>query len=365
MIEDQKYIIDKIVNIVKDRQIDIVMIAGDIYDKGIPSIDAVNLFSSFLTRLYKLGVKVLVISGNHDSKDRLAFGNELFIDNGVYIESIFNGVLRKEVFEDNNGKLNIFMLPFIKPVDVRIWYPDLSINSYNDAVKAIIDNTEINKSERNIIMVHQFVTASGVDIERSESETISLGGIDNVDVSLFDDFDYVAMGHVHGAQKLIRDTVRYAGSPLKYSFSEVNQKKSVPIIEFNSKDDIKIDLVVLEPVRDMRIIKGPILKLLSKDVYSLGNRDDYINAIITDNDYVVNAIGKLRKVYKNVLKLEYSNNRNLLDGNVVNNVSNDMKDKSPLDLFKDFYLEQNNIELDVKREKILSDVIKELVDETD
>lgn len=357
MIEDQKYIIDKIVNIVKDRQIDIVMIAGDIYDKGIPSIEAVNLFSSFLTRLYKLGVNVLVISGNHDSKDRLAFGNELFIDNGVYIESIFNGVLRKEVFEDNNGKLNIFMLPFIKPVDVRTWYPALSINSYNDAVKAIIDNTEINKSERNIIMVHQFVTASGVDIERSESETISLGGIDNVDVSLFDDFDYVAMGHVHGAQKLIRDTVRYAGSPLKYSFSEVNQKRSVPIIEFNSKDDIKIDLVVLEPVRDMRIIKGPILKLLSKDIYSLGNRDDYINAIITDDDYVVNAIGKLRKVYKNVLKLEYSNNRNLLDSNVVSKVSNNMKDKSPLDLFKDFYLEQNNIELDVKREKILMDII--------
>ena len=364
MILDQKYIIDKIINIVKDRQIDIVMIAGDIYDKGIPSIEAVNLFSSFLTRLYKLGVKVLVISGNHDSKDRLAFGNELFIDNGVYIESIFNGVLRKEVFEDNNGKLNIFMLPFIKPADVRMWYPDLPINSYNDAVKAIIDNTEINKSERNIIMVHQFVTASGVDIERSESETISLGGIDNVDVSLFDDFDYVAMGHVHGAQKLIRDTVRYAGSPLKYSFSEVNQKKSVPVIEINSKDDIKIDLVELEPIRDMRIIKGPILKLLSKDVYSLGNRDDYINAIITDDDYVVNAIGKLRKVYKNVLKLEYSNNRNLLDSNVINKVSNDMKDKSPLDLFKDFYLEQNNIELDVKREKILSDVIKELVDET-
>lgn len=364
MILEQKYIIDKIINIVKDRQIDIVMIAGDIYDKGIPSIEAVNLFSSFLTRLYKLDVKVLVISGNHDSKDRLAFGNELFIDNGVYIESIFNGILRKEVFEDDNGKLNIFMLPFIKPADVRVWYPNLSINSYNEAVKAIIDNNEINRSERNIIMVHQFVTASGVDIERSESETISLGGIDNVDVSLFDDFDYVAMGHVHGAQKLIRDTVRYAGSPLKYSFSEVNQKKSVPVFEFNSKDDIEIDLVELEPIRDMRIIKGPILKLLSKDVYSLGNRDDYINAIITDDDYVVNAIGKLRKVYKNVLKLEYSNNRNLIDGDVANNVSNDMKDKSPLDLFKDFYLEQNNIELDVKREKILSDVIKELVDET-
>lgn len=365
MILDQKYIIDKIIDIVKDRQIDIVMIVGDIYDKGIPSIEAVNLFSSFLTRLYKLDVKVLIISGNHDSKDRLAFGNELFIDNGVYIESIFNGILRKEVFEDDNGKLNIFMLPFIKPADVRVWYPNLSINSYNDAVKAIIDNTEINRSERNIIMVHQFVTASGVDIERSESETISLGGIDNVDVSLFDDFDYVAMGHVHGAQKLTRDTVRYAGSPLKYSFSEVSQKKSVPIIEFNSKDDIKIDLVELEPIRDMRIIKGPILKLLSKDVYNLGNRDDYINAIITDDDYVVNAIGKLRKVYKNVLKLEYSNNRNLLDSDVINNVSSDMKDKSPLDLFKDFYLEQNNIELDFKREKILSDVIKELVDETD
>ena len=240
MIEDQKYILNQIIDIIKEKQVDIVLLAGDVYDKGIPSIEAVHLFSNFLTRLYRLRIKVFVISGNHDSKERLSFGNALFIDNDVYIESIFKGKLKFVSLKDEYGSFNIYMLPFVKPADVRVFYPDCKIESYDDAVRCIIEDTKVDDKERNIIMVHQFVTASGVDIIRSDSEAISLGGIDNIDVSLFEQFDYVAMGHIHGAQKLLRDTVRYAGSPLKYSFSEVHQRKSVPIIEFKEKGNISI-----------------------------------------------------------------------------------------------------------------------------
>lgn len=364
MIEDQRYILDVIIDIVIKRDIDVVMIAGDVYDKVVPSVEAVNLFSSFLTRLYKLGKKTFVIAGNHDSKDRLSFGNELFIDNGVFIEGVFNGKLRHEVLEDDYGNINIYMLPFVKPVDVRKYFPEESISTYNDAIKCIIDNTSVNLDERNIIMVHQFVTASGIDVLRSDSEVISLGGIDNVDVSNFSKFDYVAIGHVHGAQRLTRDTIRYAGSPLKYSFSEVNQKKSVPIIEFNDKNDISVELVSLKPIRDMRVIKGNISELLDKKFYMLGNRDDYINAIVTDSDYVVDAIGKLRCVYKNILRLEYSNARTIISNDKINDDSSSVKEKSPLELFKSFYKEQNNIELDSKREKLVLRIIKEVSDET-
>ena len=191
LISDQKYILDQIIAIIKEKRVDTVIIAGDVYDKSVPSIEAVKLFSEFLTNLYKLDVKVLVISGNHDSKDRLSFGNELFVDNGVYIEGVFNGKLRCVTLSDDYGNVNFYMLPFVKPADVRVYFPDMEINSYEEAIRCIIDNNTINKKERNVIMVHQFVTASGIEIERSDSETISLGGIDNVDVSIFNNFDYV------------------------------------------------------------------------------------------------------------------------------------------------------------------------------
>ena len=363
LIEDQKYILDEIIELAIDKKVDLILIAGDVYDKSIPSVEAVNLFSKFLTSLYKKNIKVCVISGNHDSKDRLSFGNELFIDNGIYIEGVFNGELKYIELEDEYGKLNIYMLPFVKPVDVRKYYPDEKIDSYDDAVRCIIKNTKIDKKGRNIIMVHQFVTGSNIDIERSDSETISLGGIDNVDINNFIDFDYVAMGHIHGPQRLLRDTARYAGSPLKYSFSEVNQKKSIPIINFRGKDDIEFELVSLLPLRDMRIIKGPIDKLLDKDVYKDTNLDDYICAVITDNDYVVDAIGKLRDVYKNILKVSYDNDRTNIDNDI--DIQNINKDLSPIELFSDFYKMQNNIDIDKKRERIVNDIIKEVMDEAD
>lgn len=362
LLEDQRYILDRIIQIIKEKDIAGVMIAGDVYDKAIPSVEAVKLFSSFLSDLYRLNVRIFIISGNHDSKDRLSFGSELFFDNGVYIESFFEGKVKCVELEDSYGKVLIYMLPFVKPCDVRKYYPDDLISSYHDALKCIIDDINIDKSSRNIIMLHQFVTASGVEIERSDSEVISLGGLDNVDVSLFDDFDYVAMGHVHRGQKLIRDTVRYSGSLLKYSFSEVNHKKSVPIITLNEKGNVNIELVELVPIRDMRVIKGNLDNLLDKDVVSLGNKDDYISAVITDEDYIMDAIGKLRSVYKNILRLEYQNKRTEIVDNVDFNVDNVNK-KSEIDLFNEFYFKQNNIELDEERLEIVNKVIRECRDE--
>ncbi len=361
MIDDQKYILNQIIDIVKKEQVDIVLIAGDVYDKSIPTIEAVNLFSDFLTRLYKLKVLVFVISGNHDSKDRLSFGNELFVDNGIYIEGIFNGNLRCETINDKDGKLNIYMLPFIKPVEVKRFYPDEIIDTYEDAIKCILKYSSINKSERNIIMVHQFVTSLGEDVIRSDSESISLGGIDNIDVTLFKDFDYVAMGHIHGPQKVGRETARYSGSPLKYSFSEVNQKKSVCIIEFNSKEDINISKIPLIPIRDMRVIKGPFDKLISKEIVNLENKNDYLDVVLTDDDYIINAIGKLRKFYPNILKLEYENK--ISSNEVSDNIDIDKSNMSPIDLFSEFYKMQNGIELPEKKRKIIEEVIKEVNDE--
>ena len=361
MIDDQKYILNQIIDIVKKEQVDIVLIAGDVYDKSIPTIEAVNLFSDFLTRLYKLKVLVFVISGNHDSKDRLSFGNELFVDNGIYIEGIFNGNLRCETISDKDGKLNIYMLPFIKPVEVKRFYSDEIIDTYEDAIKCILKHSSINKAERNIIMVHQFVTSLGEDVIRSDSESISLGGIDNIDVTLFKDFDYVAMGHIHGPQKVGRETARYSGSPLKYSFSEVNQKKSVCIIEFNSKEDINISKIPLIPIRDMRVIKGPFDKLISKEIVNLENKNDYLDVVLTDDDYIINAIGKLRKFYPNILKLEYENK--ISSNEVSDNIDIDKSNMSPIDLFSEFYKMQNGIELPEKKRKIIEEVIKEVNDE--
>ena len=360
LILDQKYILDEIIKIVSMKSVDIVLICGDIYDKSIPSIEAVKLFSQFLTKLYHMNVKVFVIAGNHDSKDRLSFGNELFIDNGVYIEGLFDGNLRCVTLNDEYGSINIYMLPFVKPADVRLYFPDVDIQSYDDAIRCIIKHSTIDKSKRNIIMVHQFVTGNSVNVERCDSETISLGGVDNVDVSNFDSFDYVAMGHVHGAQKLIKETVRYAGSPLKYSFSEVFQKKSLPLIEIKEKNNIHVDLIPLTPLHDMRKIKGKLNDLISQDIASFGDVNDYLHVVLTDEDYVIDAIGKLRKVYPNVLKIDYDNERTKDNINLKNSVSGDVTKRSELDIFKEFYMNQNHIELDDDRIKILENIIKDI-----
>lgn len=365
LIEDQEYMLKEIIKIIKNEDIGAVLISGDVYDRSVPPAEAVNLLDNFLKILIKeLKIKVFIISGNHDSKDRLGFGSKIFEDEGLYIESKYNGNLRKIEIEDEYGKLNIYMLPFIKPVEVKQYFEDDLENNYNTAINKIIKKEKINKEERNIILVHQFVTAGTVEPERSESEILTLGGIENVDVSNFDDFDYVAIGHVHRPQKIGRDTARYAGTMLKYSFSEINHNKTVPIIDFKEKGNIEINLKELAPIRDMREIKGPIEELLKKENYEKGNINDYIKAIITNEETVYDAIGQIRRIYPNTLKLEIRNSKTINSVEEQNLNLEKVKKKSELELFSVFYKSQNNVDLDENQKEIIKDIISEVKHET-
>lgn len=365
LIEDQEYILKEIINIIKEKEIKALLISGDIYDRSVPPTEAVNLLDNFLKILIKdLKIKVFIISGNHDSKDRLGFGNKIFEDEGLYIESKYNGRLKKVKLEDEYGPLNIYMLPFIKPVEVKKFFEDDLENNYDLAINKIIEKEEIDKSERNIIMVHQFVTAGNVKPERTESEVLSLGGIENVDVSNFKSFDYVAIGHVHRPQKIGRDTARYAGTILKYSFSEINHNKSIPIIDIKEKGNITINLLPLKPLRDMREIKGPIEELIREENYKEGNLEDYIKAIITNEEPVYDAIGKIKKIYPNTLKLEIQNSKTI-NSNTEQNINlEEVKKKSELELFSDFYKLQNNLDLNEKQKEIVKNIISEVKHET-
>ena len=220
MLEDQEFILTKILNIIDEQKPDGVIIAGDVYDKSVPSAEAVELFDDFLVRLSKRDMKVFVISGNHDSAERIAFGGRLMDKSGIYMSPVYNGKIEPVALSDEFGDVNIYMLPFVKPSNVRRFFPESEITSYTDAVKVAIDSMNIDTAKRNILITHQFVTGA----TRTESEDVSVGGTDNVDVSVFDSFDYVALGHIHRSQKCGSEYIRYSGTPLKYSFSEANDK---------------------------------------------------------------------------------------------------------------------------------------------
>lgn len=365
LLEDQEYMLKEIIKIIKEEKVESVLITGDVYDRSVPPAEAVNLLDDFLKTLIKeLKIKVFIIAGNHDSKDRLGFGSKIFEDEGLYIESKYNGNLRKVELQDKYGKINVYMLPFVKPVEVKQFLEEELENNYNTAIHKIIEKEKINMKERNIIMVHQFVTAGTVEPERTESEVLSLGGIENVDVSNFECFDYVAIGHVHRPQKIGRDTARYAGTMLKYSFSEINHNKTVPIIEIREKENIDINLIELEPLRDMREIKGPIEELIKKENYETGNVNDYIKAIITNEEPVYDAIGQIRRIYPNTLKLEIRNSKTA--GSTEKQTLNieNIKKKSELELFCDFYKSQNNVDLNENETEIIKNIISEVKHET-
>lgn len=366
LIEDQEYMLNQIIEIIEKENIDAVLISGDVYDRSVSPAEAVNLLDCFLKTLIKeIKIKVFMIAGNHDSKDRLAFGSKIFEDEGLYIESKYNGDLRKVELQDEYGKLYIYMLPFVKPIEVKQFFEDDLENNYNVAINKIISKEKINVEERNIILVHQFVTAGMVEPERTESEVLSLGGIENVDVSNFNDFDYVAIGHVHRPQKIGRNTARYAGTMLKYSFSEINHNKTIPIIELKDKGDININLVQLNPLRDMREIKGPIEELIKQENYECGNTNDYIKAVITNEEPVYDAIGQIRRIYPNTLKLEIRNSKTISNVEEQNINLENVKKKTELELFADFYKAQNNADLDEKRTEIIKNIISEVKHEAD
>lgn len=362
MLEDQKYILNQIIKKIKEEKIELVLISGDVYDRSVPTGDAITVLNNFLKILIKdLNIKVCMIAGNHDSKERLNFGSEIFKDDGLYISSIYNGKIDKIQLEDEFGKLNIYMLPYIKLVEVKEFFDEgVDISSYNLAVKEVISKEDINENERNIILSHQFVTAGGVEPEKSESETLYLGGTENVDYSCYDKFDYVALGHIHGPQKIGRDTCRYSGTILKYSFSEVHQNKSLTVIDFKEKNNLKMDFIPLKPMRDMRVIKGPIEELTNEEYYKTTNRDDYIRAIITNEEQVYDAIGKLKKIYPNVLRLDIENLKSSFNSDLKLSDLDDIKKKDEVELFNEFYKYQNNQELNEAQLKIIKEVVKEV-----
>ena len=354
MLEDQEYILTKIINIIDDEKPSGVIIAGDVYDKSIPSAEAVQMFDDFLTRLAKRNLQVFVISGNHDSPERLSFGSRLIDQSGIHISQVYNGQIEPFTMKDEHGVANVYMLPFVKPVHVKR-FSDESIESYTDALRVAIAEMNVNQRERNILITHQFVTGA----MRSDSEDVSVGGSDNVDVSVFESFDYVALGHIHSPQNCTSERVRYCGTPLKYSFSEAKDKKSVTVVELAEKGSLAVKTVQLVPLRDMVEIKGKYDEITLKSFYeNTSYQEDYIHITLTDEEDVVDAIGKLRTVYHNLMKLDYDNKRTRSVSQVDGAV--DVETKTPIELFSDFYELQNNQPMSDVQKAFVEDLIEQV-----
>lgn len=336
LIEDQKYILDQILNIADKESIDGVFIAGDVYDKSVPSEAATKLLDYFLIHLAKKEIKVFMVSGNHDSDDRLNYGSTLFASNQIFISAVFDGTLHKQSFADRDTEVDIYMLPFVKASQVRHYFPDEVIENYDDAVRTIIRNTPINPQNKNILVAHQFVAGKGEDPALAGSESVgtqSVGTVEKIGYDCFDDFDYVALGHIHSPQRVGRDEIRYAGSPLKYSLSEVSNEKSVPLITVSAEERVKIEIVPLKPMRDMRHIKGTLKELLDKK--SIKAPDDFIYATLTDEDIINDAMGIFQQVYPNTVRIDYDNSHTRETLQV--DISRIAENKSFPELIGDFY----------------------------
>ena len=354
MIEDQEYILTQILRIIDDEQADAVLLVGDIYDKSVPSAEAVTLFDDFLCRLAKRKLPVLLISGNHDSPERLAFGGRLFESSGIHISSVYSGSVEKITLTDNHGAVHFWLLPFVKPAHVKRYFPDAGIESYTDAVRVAVDEMHIDTESRNVLLTHQFVTGASL----CESEEISVGGSDNVDASVFEGFDYVALGHIHGPQNVGSNRVRYCGTPLKYSFSEAGHYKSVTVVELGGKGELTLRTVPLTPRHDLREIRGTFAELTAKDFYSAQVTDDYLHVILTDEEDVPEAIGRLRVIYPNLMKLSYDNTRTRTTQIVGN--AEDVKRKSPLTLFEELYELQNNRPMSEEQRAFAQELIESI-----
>ena len=345
LIEDQAYILQQIIEIIDRESPDGVLIAGDVYDKTVPTAEAVRLFDDFLTKLSEKKIPSFIISGNHDSAERMSFGSRLMGTSGVHIAGTYEGECASCVLCDSEGEVRIYMLPFFKPQVARRFHGD-EAERYTDAMRLAIQAMNVDTSSRNILIAHQLVTGSS----RSDSEEISVGGTDDVAISVFDDFDYVALGHLHRPQSCTEDRVRYCGSPLKYSFSEASDIKSLTVVEMPKKGSLEIRTIPLVPLRDMVEIKGKYDDIMKKSFYEGTNlRDDYVHITLTDEEDIPDAIGKLRVIYRNIMKLDYDNTRTRATAEIEIPGDN----RSPIDIFSDFFAMQNN--------KLMSDEQMELI----
>ena len=357
MLEDQAYILDRILDTVDGEGPDALLIAGDVYDKSVPSAEAVTLFDDFLCRLARRKLPVLVISGNHDSPERLAFGSRLMEGAGVHLSPVYDGNVKPITLTDEHGPVDFWLLPFLKPAHLRRFYPEETIDSYTDAVGAAIAHMNIDPSRRNVLLCHQFVTGAAT----CESEELIVGGTDNVDAAGFDGFDYVALGHLHGPQNVGSSRIRYCGTPLKYSFSEASQYKSVTVAELGEKGDLTLHTVPLTPRHDMRVIQGTFAQLTAENSDAAGEREDYLHIILTDEEDVPEALGRLRLVYPNILKLSYDNTRTRTSQSVDR--AQRVAQKSPLELFEELYETQNNQPMSQEQRDFAQRLIEQLREE--
>lgn len=337
MLEDQEFILRQILNVIDREKPDGVILAGDIYDKSIPPAEAVSLFDDFLVGLARRKLETFVISGNHDSAERIAFGSRIMEAGGVHLSPVYKGNIAPVTLEDEYGPVNFYLLPFLKPVQVRKYNEEAEVGTYTDALKLVVDKMGVNPSERNVLVTHQFVTGA----TRSESEDVSVGGSDNVDASVFADFDYVALGHLHSPQNCGSQKVRYCGTPLKYSFSEANDTKSVTVVELAGKGELTVRTVPLKAKRDLVELRGKYMELMLRSFYEgTTYQEDYVHITLTDEEDIPDAIGLLRTVYHNLMKLNYDNKRTR--SNAVISADAAVETKSPFELFADFYQLQNN-----------------------
>ena len=354
MLEDQKYIFNEIVEIIKKEKPNALLLSGDIYDKPIPPVEAVNLLDDFLSKIALEKIPVLIISGNHDSPDRLSFGSSLMKSSQIYISQVYDGNIQCVTLEDENGPVNFYLLPYIKPSTVRQVFPEEKINSFNDAVKLALSKLSLNKDERNVLLAHQFVTGA----QTCESEELFVGGSENVDASLFDDFDYVALGHIHGPQKVGRESIRYCGTPLKYSFSEVNHKKGLCLVELTKKGDINCALIPLKPLHEMRKLKGTFQEIMFGPESKASNKDDYLHITLTDEMDVPEGYGRLSSVYKNLISMDYDNSRTRANQDMT--LLDNIKTVKPLELFEEFFEKQNNKKMTEDQKNFMEKLIEEI-----
>lgn len=341
LIEDQRYILIKILNIIDEQKPDALVIAGDVYDKAIPPVEAVNLLDEFLTQVAKRKVPVFIISGNHDSQDRMSFGSRLMESSGIYFSQGYNEKIEPIVLSDNHGEVNFYLLPFIRPLN----------KTFTEGIKAAIDEMQIDTSKRNVLVAHQLVTGS----IRSDSEDITIGTLEDVDTSVFPLFDYVALGHIHKEQACGSEKIRYSGTPLKYSFSEVNHKKGVTVVEINEKGALKVSQEPLVPMRDLHELKGTYDEISSKAFYSKYSKEDFYKIILTDEEDIPEGFGKLQKIFPNLVFLDYDNQRTKKLSQI--NAMESVEKIHPMEIFKEFYKLQNNQEMSKEQIDFATDLI--------
>lgn len=358
MLDDQQHILKQLLKITADEMPDGVFIAGDIYDKSVPSAEAVAMFDDFLVKLSSLKLPVFIISGNHDSPERLAFGGRLIDLSGIHISPVYSGSITPLSIEKNGEKADIYMLPFIKPANVRSITGNNEIETYTDAVRAALEEIETDSSRINILLTHQFVTGA----KRSDSEEITVGGTDNVDAEVFDGFDYVALGHIHSAQNVGSSRIRYCGTPLKYSFSEVSQNKSATIVEICKDKPPLIRTAELVPLHNMQEIRGKYEDITKKSFYEETTlTDDYLHITLTDEENIPGVVQKLQTIYRRLMKLDYDNTRTRHHAEIQ--AVSEEKMKNPVELFEEFYKQRNGSEMSDEQMDFMRRLIEEIKEE--